>query len=161
MRYPPLSEALEAEHEVVDAGIKRFRDAVANGISQDSPLSETLAETLTLLRRHIYVEEEFLFPPLREAGMIMPILVMIKEHGEIWDLMDQLEQLATGSSTEAESLALTQQLLDLLDKHNQKEEPIIYPQVDLTLSSTATAELNDFLSNRSMPEGWICEKART
>ena len=40
------------------------------------------------LRRHIFLEEQLLFPPLREAGMIAPVLVMLREHGEIWQSLD-------------------------------------------------------------------------
>lgn len=155
MGYPPLSEALEAEHKVVDAGIERFTHAVADGL----PDTESLREVLDLLRRHIYVEEEFLFPPLREAGMVMPILVMIKEHGEIWNLMDQLETANRQSAAKSELISIANQLLELLERHNSKEEPIIYPQVDLTLSESVTAELNDFLAQGDMPAGWVCEKS--
>ncbi len=150
-----LSETLEQEHKTVDAGIERFTHAVADGLRDSTPL----AEALTLLRRHIYVEEEFLFPPLREAGMVMPILVMIKEHGEIWNLMDQLQTAESAAADKAELIGISRQLLDALDRHNAKEEPIIYPEVDVTLNATLTAELQEFLADGSMPEGWVCEKA--
>lgn len=150
-----LSEMLEQEHKIVDAGIERFTHTVADGLLDSTPLTEAL----TLLRRHIYVEEEFLFPPLREAGMVMPILVMIKEHGEIWNLMDQLQAAESAAADKATLIGISQQLLDALDRHNAKEEPIIYPEVDLTLNATLTAELQEFLANGSMPDGWVCEKA--
>lgn len=155
MNFPPLSETLEAEHKIVDAGIERFTYAVADGL----PHADALGEVLDLLRRHIYVEEEFLFPPLREAGMMMPILVMIKEHGEIWNLMDQLQSEIADSAEKNVVISIARELLDLLDRHNSKEEPIIYPQVDLTMSESATAELNEFLAHGEMPAGWVCEKS--
>lgn len=155
MNFPPLSETLEAEHKIVDAGIERFTHAVADGL----PDSDSLAEVLDLLRRHIYVEEEFLFPPLREAGMVMPILVMIKEHGEIWNLMDQLQAANGQSAAKSELISIANQLLELLERHNSKEEPIVYPQVDLAMSESATAELNEFLAHGVMPASWVCEKS--
>ena len=45
------------------------------------------------LRRHIYLEEEFLFPPLRAAGMMAPLFVMVRQHGELWDAMRALDAL--------------------------------------------------------------------
>ncbi|HUG51135.1 MAG TPA: hemerythrin domain-containing protein, partial [Terrimesophilobacter sp.] len=51
-------------------------------------------------------------------------------------------------------------LLAQLDKHNTKEEPIIYPQADTVLTAEATAQLSAFLVSGTMPEGWVCEKAR-
>jgi len=26
----------------------------------------------------------FLFPPLRDAGMVAPVFVMLREHGQMW-----------------------------------------------------------------------------
>lgn len=48
------------------------------------------------LRRYIYLEEAFVFPPIRKAGMIMPIFVMTREHGELWRTTDFLADLLAG-----------------------------------------------------------------
>ena len=45
------------------------------------------------LRRHIYLEEAFLVPPLRAAGAAMPVPVMLREHGELWRTVDSLSAL--------------------------------------------------------------------
>ncbi|TXJ06352.1 MAG: hemerythrin domain-containing protein [Aeromicrobium sp.] len=156
MSPEPLSAALEREHKIIDADIERFAADVSSGTID----SQGLHTTFNLLRRHIYVEEEFLFPPLREAGMIMPILVMNREHGEIWNLLDAIEEQAISNAEPSGIVESCQSLLELLDRHNAKEEPIVYPEVDATLSATLAEELSKFLNIGAMPENWVCEVAR-
>src|SRR3546814_387339 len=84
-----LGAALEREHREIDGGIEEFTANPAPGREQAEPLVRAMAG----LRRHIYLEEEFLFPPLREAGMMMPIFVMLREHGELWNTMDAVDAL--------------------------------------------------------------------
>src|SRR5579884_3347854 len=82
-----LAAALEREHREIDRGIEAFLAARAEDRAETKPLTEAIAA----LRRHIFLEEEFLFPPLREAGMVAPVFVMLREHGEIWDTIDTLQ----------------------------------------------------------------------
>lgn len=155
MPVETLAGALEREHREIDGGIEAFLAARAEGRSETEPLTQAIAA----LRRHIFLEEEFLFPPLREAGMVAPVFVMLREHGEIWDTLDALEaQLPTGAVT-ATASEECRQLLAQLDRHNAKEEPIIYPQADEVLSAAASASLHAFLAVGRMPEGWVCAQA--
>ena len=50
-------------------------------------------------------------------------------------------------------------MLDLLEAHNSKEEPIIYTRADADLPAESRAELQEFLRRGSMPDGWVCERA--
>jgi regulator of cell morphogenesis and NO signaling len=81
-----LAAALEREHHEIDAGIAAFTAA------PDSP--QPLVRAIRALRRHIYLEEEFLFPLLREAeaGLTAPVFVMLREHAQIWATLDSLER---------------------------------------------------------------------
>jgi hypothetical protein len=152
-----LADALEREHREIDGGIDAYAHALAEGSTDVEPLTRAMAG----LRRHIYLEEEFLFPPLREAGMVMPIFVMLKEHGDLWNSMDQLEALlAPKAGTDASVLLeRCRELLATLDAHNSKEEPIIYTQADVVPSSDANAKMRAFLESGTMPAGWVCTKA--
>lgn len=152
---PTLIDALEAEHRVIDEGIELFAKAVADGTADLA----TLQRTFGLLRRHIYAEEEFLFPPLKEAGLVMPILVMLREHGEMWKRMQAIEESAGRGEDPDGDAAACRKLLGLLEQHNMKEEPIIYPQADVTLSPELSDQIEDFLKAGEMPEGWVCEQA--
>lgn len=150
-----LSAALENEHREIDGGIEAFTSGTTTGEHDDA----SLLRALSALRRHIYLEETFLFPPLRDAGLMMPIMVMEREHGALWDLMDTLTDQHDGGATPAELVSTCTGLLTLLDAHNAKEEPIIYPQADTALDAGTTAELQEFITSGTTPEGWVCARA--
>ncbi len=151
-----LAAALEREHREIDAGIQAFLASCENG----APESEPLLRAMDALRRHIYLEEAILFPPLRDAGLFAPILVMLREHGEIWSTMEDLATqlgVAHGGGPSAERCRT---LLAQLEQHNLKEEAVIYPHADTALSTDLDAELHAFLATGRMPLGWVCEQSR-
>ena len=149
-----LSAALEREHREIDEGVDAFRAGVSAGTATAEPLLQAMAA----LRRHIYLEEEFVFPPLRAAGMVPPIFVMLREHGELWTTMDTLEgQLAQDPAGDA-ATATCQMLTVQLQTHNDKEEPIIYPQTKI-LSEHAATQFARFIEIANFPDGWTCERA--
>lgn len=154
--------ALTREHREIDAGIEEFMA----GLDQGEVRPEPLLTAMQALRRHIYLEEVFLFPPIRAAGMMMPIMVMLREHGQLWRAMDALTALVAdlsadrADSAQAEQpLARCRELLAMLDQHNSKEEPIIYPRTESDLTAEATAELAEFLRSSDVPDGWVCQQA--
>ncbi|NVM96362.1 hemerythrin domain-containing protein [Arthrobacter wenxiniae] len=149
-----LGGALEREHRQIDGGIEAYLNSL-DGPADPAPL----LAALTGLRRHIYLEEQFLFPPLKAAGLMGPIFVMLREHGQLWTSMDAVEQLlADGADPDARRDACTA-LLSLLDAHNSKEEPIIYTQADAILSAEAGSALQEFLAGGTTPDGWVCSGA--
>lgn len=150
-----LGSALEREHRDIDGGLEAFTAGSTTG-SYDVV---ALLRALSALRRHIHLEEVFLFPPLRDAGLMMPIMVMEREHGELWQLMDQLQQSHDGGAASAELVSTCRELLSLLDRHNSKEEPLIYPQADADIDGGTTARLQEFMSSGTMPAGWVCHRA--
>jgi len=149
-----LSVLLEQEHHDIDAGLEAFVD----GLARDELRVEELARAGAALRRHIYLEEAFLFPPLRAAGLLAPVLVMLREHGEIWRTLDAIDALDPAASPGA-ARDRCRELLDLLAAHNAKEEPIIYPRGDEALDDAQTVELLDFIDSGRMPDGWACAQA--
>lgn len=141
-----LAAALEQEHHDIDGGIDAFRDTGDTA---------ALGGAVAALRRHIYLEEVLVFPSLREAGLVAPVFVMLREHGEMWRVLDRMEATADP----AELRALCDELDPQLQAHNGKEEPILYPQVDAVLDDDLAAVLREFLDSGAMPEGWVCEQA--
>jgi regulator of cell morphogenesis and NO signaling len=152
MEIESLAAALERQHREIDAGIAAFTAAPGD--------RQSLARAIRALRRHIYLEEEFLFPLLPEAepGLAAPIFVMLREHAQIWASLDSLErELDIGTDTAS---GLCRQLTVQLLHHNLKEEKILYPRADDALPAAAAGRLRAFLSSAELPGGWVCMKAR-
>ena len=145
-------EALERDHRVIDAGIESFSLL----LSQHRVQPGSLTQALEALRRHIYLEEDFLFPPLHAADMTMPLLVMLREHGRIWDTMEALEHELEGGRDPVILSNLCRELAVQLQHHNLKEERVIYPQADQVLPDTVSARLSALIGSATMPGAWRC-----
>lgn len=145
-------QRLEYDHHVIDEGFRRFAESLA-GVVIDRASFEEAAEGL---RHHIYVEEVLHFPVLRAAGMLAPILVMLREHGEIWDLLDGTTA-ALDRDDRAAVLELWPTFTSVLEQHNVKEERIIYPAGDTTLTAEEADRITAALDSGDRPAGWRCE----
>lgn len=153
-----LAEAPEREHREIDEGIEGF---AADPSASQAP--ELLVDAFAALRRHVYLEEEFLFPALQrdDGGLMAPIFVMLREHAQLWQSMDELERAIAADGKSPGLLNLCHQLLVQLQHHNLKEERILYPEADRMLPPEATARFAEFLESGRLPDGWVCIKART
>jgi regulator of cell morphogenesis and NO signaling len=149
-----LGAALEREHREIDSAIEAY---LAN--TDDEARTRSLKEAMQALRRHIYLEEEFLFPPLRDGGFVAPIFVMLREHGELWRTMESIERALAVAAADSSVPGECKWLLAQLEKHNSKEEPILYPHADTVLGAPASAKLMTFLKRGRMPDGWACAQA--
>ncbi|HET9080507.1 MAG TPA: hemerythrin domain-containing protein [Trebonia sp.] len=147
-----LASALEREHREIDDGIAAFTAAPGD--------RRPLARAFRALRRHIYLEEEILFPLLSQAEPALgaPVFVMLGEHAQIWALLDSLDHdLDAGHNI---GPARIRQLTSYLLHHNLKEERILYPRADEVLPGPAAGQLRAFLDSGDSPKGWVCRKAR-
>lgn len=156
-----LGQALEREHREIDGGIEAFVAALdgVDGTAATTADTAQLVAAFDGLRRHIYLEEEFLFPPLKAAGLMGPIFVMLREHGMLWKQMHAVSTLLADS---ADALTVRNSCIDLLallSDHNSKEEPIIYTQADEILDASASGDLLAFLDTGTTPDGWVCSAA--
>jgi iron-sulfur cluster repair protein YtfE (RIC family) len=156
MTTTTLAAALEREHREIDQGIERF----LAGLEQEDGSTEPLTQAMHALRRHIFLEEQFLFPPLRDAGLFAPIFVMLREHGEIWDTLEALDAELRDDPAGAATSERCRGLLAQLEAHNYKEAPIIYPQADVALAPDAAERLRAFIDAGQLPPGWVCERAQ-
>lgn len=151
-----LRDALERDHREVDNTVEGYANGTATGTRAQLGLKRAVEE----LRRHIYVEEELLFPPLRQAGMTGPILVMLREHGQMWPILDTLDQALRDDASEEVLRSACRQLLALLQQHNPKEERILYPQVDQVLGVDEGIAIREFLDAGQVPTVWTCQRPR-
>ncbi|MFG2247963.1 hemerythrin domain-containing protein [Spirillospora sp. NPDC048823] len=153
MGIESLAAALEREHREIDDGIGAFTAEPSSEGRDRRPLTRAIRA----LRRHIYVEEEFLFPALYGAGLTAPVLVMLREHAQMWRTLAALEdEPDTGAA-----LTLCRRLSVQLLHHNLKEEKVLYAEVDRIVPEPAAGRLRSFLGSGELPEGWVCLRART
>ncbi|WP_301175833.1 hemerythrin domain-containing protein [Actinomadura geliboluensis] len=152
MEIESLAAALEREHHEIDEGIEVFTADPAVGERDREPL----ARAVRALRRHIYLEEEFLFPALHAAGLMAPVLVMLREHGEMWGTLDALDDAADDDA----ALTLCRRLNVQLLHHNMKEEKILYPELERVVPEPQEERLRAFLQTGEMPADWVCVRAR-
>jgi hypothetical protein len=143
-----LAAALEREHHEIDQGIAAFTASPGD--------RQPLTHAIHALRRHIYLEEELLFPLLHAAqpGLAAPVFVMLREHAQIWGTLDALDR--TADAGEGTGLALRRRLAAQLLHHNLKEERILYPRADEALPAAVADRLRALLRTGQLPEGWVC-----
>ncbi len=145
----PSGEQLKHDHRVIDEGFARFVAAARAGRWETTALTEAIRR----LRVHIWVEEEIYFPPLRAAGVIGPIMVMLKEHGLIWSYLETLEFLANEGSDLPRARSVWEDLATVLDAHNSKEETILYVTGDRILQTDISDQVAVGLDS-DVPTGW-------
>lgn len=150
-----IGQVLENDHHKIDRHFAVFATSLGNGVVDGAQLTAGI----TALRHHIWVEEELHFPPLRAGGLMGPIMVMLKEHGELWDLLDRLETQVAEGAVVADITTTWQAAAALLEAHNAKEEQILYPSGDKILNTDTAADIQDALVNDTMPEGWVAQMA--
>ena len=143
------------DHHFIDDKFSAFAEAARGGRFARFQLEDGIAR----LRHHFWVEEEFVFAPMAHshAG---PVSVMLRQHGEIWDLVDELESLLTQSNPDPEmALTLFTGLRQVMDAHNATEDSILYPITDDMLGDDLARVLLDALAT-DMPPGWRCAMAK-
>ena len=105
------------------------------------------------LRRHIYIEEEIIFPGLQENDILLkgPISGLEMEHASLWMLTDRI--LEEDSSRK---LVKTPKYLDeisrILSVHNAQESGNIYPKIE--------DERFPDITGVSLPKDWVCIRLR-
>lgn len=149
-----LVDRLEQEHQEVDSQLDRFL--------ADRGDTSALLRAVTALRRHIYLEEEFVFPALPDPALAAPVFVMLREHAQMWRLLDSLELGVRSDSGDAAATAqLCRQLVVALQHHNLKEERIIYAATTATLPPEVSGRIEHLAqATREAPADWVCIKAR-
>lgn len=154
MNGQPLTEAFDDEHHRIDTGIDEFIDSVAAG----RPDPDALRTAFDDLRRLILLEEDHLFPPLRDGATAAPLTVLEREHGTLWRLMDTAEALV--DTDPAAAAARCAQLSAELAGHRAAEQSDLYPEADRALLGPEAAELLDLMDTEVLARGRVCQALR-
>jgi iron-sulfur cluster repair protein YtfE (RIC family) len=141
--WDSVSACLQHDHRVMDA-ILTDVDAFA----QERELrvaAEHFAHFRARLLTHMEVEETIVFPAYEFATSCSgPTLAMRREHEEIRDLLRAVGDSLSGVDSAGAPSALLEELAIFLDRHDEKEERVIYPAVD---ANTRASELGPLVAS--------------
>jgi len=131
-----ISETMTRHHRECDEALARAEEAAA--ASDWVGLKRDAATFFAEMVRHVGIEEELLFPIFEDATGMRggPTDVMRAEHERMRDLLAQM-RLAVASEDGEQYLGLSETLQVLLQQHNIKEEGVLYPMLDMSLSGQA------------------------
>ena len=133
-----ITDFMAQDHDRLDAIFRKFRIQKNTNLSEAEKL---FSEFKAGLERHIVWEEEILFPlfesrtGMREVG---PTAVMRMEHRQIKEHLEKIRAMIAGKDT----ATITQEnsLIQILTAHNEKEEGVLYPWFDDSLSTREREE---------------------
>jgi len=149
-----IFEYMSQDHDRLDAIFAEFCREPDAGKAK-----ELFLQFDTGLRAHIDWEEEILFPHfedrtgMRDSG---PTAVMRIEHQQIKQYLQTISE-TIGENDPGESVNA---LINLLTAHNKKEENILYPWMDQTLSEVESLALLDQIG-RSQADASQTERQAT
>ncbi len=144
-----VQDILERDHEAETKRIKSILKLAENG--KFVPDSFELFQQN--LKKHIYIEEQFVFPSLLEGDPDLrgPLAGLEMEHASLWMLMDRIESEILDSNF-TKTPKYLDEILRILTVHNDLESRNIYPRI-VDDSSLLIDEI-------VRPEGWVCKRYR-
>jgi hemerythrin-like domain-containing protein len=150
-------ETLMIEHRLIERalfGLSNFAEQVRR--KEETTGREDLAHFVSFIRgfadaRHHGKEEDILFAAMVDYGFPKdsgPIKVMLREHDEgrafVGILSALAEQVDPWSDDDRQLLVkAASQFVDLLSRHIQKEDNILYPMAESRLPPETLAQLNE------------------
>ena len=150
-----LNDLLQDDHERIGRLLYRFIDGLRNG----KPDIKSFKDAKKELTDHIFWEEEYLFPSVRNDETVTLITGLEAEHGGIWKLIFSIDEyLAKGDNLEC--LKTVEALVRVLEGHNKSEEESIYLELEKLPEDSKRALILAEMDNVSLPEGWVCKILR-
>jgi iron-sulfur cluster repair protein YtfE (RIC family) len=141
---PSVSEFFAADHDRLDGFFAEFRRLKRIDFPK---AKENFKQFMFGLKRHIIWEEEFLFPAFeRGTGFpgAGPTAVMRVEHRRIGDWLEAIHDKVRRADPESDREEAA--LLDVLAQHNAKEENVLYPMLDRSLSNDERETMFDAMA---------------
>jgi hemerythrin-like domain-containing protein len=146
MRIDDPIALLRREHDEALAALDRLGTGVGNLAAPGArqAVDQAVAFLDNEVRGHNEREEEVLFPMMErympaQAG---PTAVMRAEHRELWDLLGRLRAALSGSAPDPAPVRATGlAVVDLLRRHIEKENAILFPMAQQMLSAEEMEEV--------------------
>jgi len=132
-----ITDVLLGEHAVFYAQFDYLEQAIpaANSVTQVESLGAMLAAALA---SHAQMEEELLFTTLEpHIGSMGPLAVMRTEHDEIEKSLERLPMLREVDQVRE----LLLKVVTVAREHFPKEEQVLYPMANKTLSAETLIDL--------------------
>lgn len=129
-----ISIFMASHHKECDELFAMSEESVSNSDWQQG--TEQWNKFANELEMHFCREEEILFPEFEAAtGMTGgPTQMMRMEHEQMRALVNEINK-AANSKDKDQFLALSETLMVTMQQHNMKEEQILYPMTDQSLSN--------------------------
>lgn len=145
-------ELLTEQHRSMELGI--------TGLVDGSGSRQELTDAVYLLRRHIYIEEAFLFPVIeQDQGRAMALAQMRYEHGDMWPHIESAIALLAANADLDDLLPASEAMLRLLHIHDHKEEQAIYSVADRYRANATKPSFAALFQTNDTPDGWRCRYA--
>ena len=130
-----INSFMAAHHKECDELFAQAEQAVSEG-DWEGGLSRWQAFA-DELEKHFTREEQILFPEFEQAtGMTGgPTQMMRMEHEQMRSLVNEINKAGTARDMD-QFLGLSESLMVTMQQHNMKEEQILYPMTDQSLTNT-------------------------
>ena len=143
-----LSEIFTDQHRKIDALLVEF----IKSLKENDQENEELAELRKLLRTHIYLEENVLYPVVETGENHNGINGLEVEHAGVFRLLDRIQSyIARSDFVRATDRA--EGLVRVLAAHNGKEMQTVYSALD-ALPDIEQAVIIDRIKSLDVPENW-------
>lgn len=139
----PVTAQIRNDHSTVLALFHRLHP------NQSSSVRRALARRIcTGLRIHAQLEEEILYPALREAGIeVAEVERSLNAHSEMHEQIDRVESLAGQDVAQHEALC---ELMNGVMHHMADEETLLLPQAERVMSAEQLASLCGRMRSRRL-----------
>jgi hemerythrin-like domain-containing protein len=134
-------QLIQQDHRAVDQLFGRFdREARSGDLEAQRATVRDLVRALSI---HASVEEEFLYPALREAGIEPEVLEALEEHHAVKLTLEELDALPPGHPRYAPKVRL---LAENVRRHVREEERALLPRLRRALDDGQRRELGQTLA---------------
>lgn len=143
--HETIMNFMAKDHDRLDEIFHKFQEAKEKDVNE---AKELFSQFKIGLQRHIVWEEEILFPAFEKRADMQnggPTFVMREEHRQIGDWLHKIhDQIKEGRTDTSE---FEHNMLFILKQHNEKEENILYPWIDHSLSEEEINKMFEQMRN--------------